>query len=238
MWANNETGVISPVRQIAEICRERGLLFHCDASQAVSKIPIGVDSLAFDYVTLSGHKMGGPKGVGALYVRRGSPFSSYLLGGHQESGRRGGTENVPLIVGFGCAAEIAINEMPARSGRIRELRDDLESGVLATVPNVHVNGGAVDRLPNTSNLHFEGVDANALLLLLDQSGVCVSAGSACLADSDEPSHVISAMNPGGLAAKQSIRYSLGSGTTSDDVRYAIRAVEACVRNLRPSGTPL
>jgi cysteine desulfurase len=190
MWANNETGVIFPVEKIAQACKARGVLFHCDAVQAVGKLPIDVRALPVDYLSITGHKLNAPKGIGALYIRRKSPFTPMIYGGHQERGWRGGTENVPLIVGFGKAAAIAKKHLPAYEQKVRPLRDALESEILKAISNTELNGHPDQRLANTSNITFHGIDSEALLLLLDKEGICASSGSACLADSDEPSHVV------------------------------------------------
>lgn len=234
MWANNETGVLFPVSEIAALCQRRGVPFHCDAVQAVGKLPINLKTLPVDYLSLSAHKLGGPKGVGALFVRKGATFAPHLHGGHQERGRRGGTENVAGIVGLGCAAELARSELPRYAASVRALRDRLESDLLARVPNAERNGHATERLPNTTNMTFRGVESEALLLLLDQSAICASAGSACLADSDEPSHVVRAMKPEGGASRQMVRFSLGTANTSKEVDAAIAAVVRVTQVLRGS----
>jgi cysteine desulfurase len=234
MWANNETGVLFPVQKIAEICHARGVLFHCDAVQAAGKLPIDVRKMPIDYLAITGHKLNAPKGVGALYVDRKAPFSSYLSGGHQERGRRGGTESVPLIVGLGKAAELARKRVASHERKVRPLRDQLEEGILSSVPNAELNGHKTERLVNTTNITFRGIESEALLLLLDQAGICASSGSACLADSPDPSHVIAAMKPG-PAARQSIRFSLGAETTSDEIRETIAAVRRCVATLGGMG---
>ena len=209
MWANNETGVLFPIAEIASVCHSRGVLFHCDAVQAAGKIKINIHDVAIDYLSLTGHKLGAPKGIGALYIRRKAPFVPYIYGGHQERSLRGGTESVPLIIGFGKACEIALDHLPQYETTIRPLRDSLEAAVLASIPGTTVNGHPVHRLANTSNISFNGFESEALLILLDQEGICASSGSACLADSDEPSHVIKAMRPDTAAARQMIRFSLG-----------------------------
>ncbi len=232
MWANNETGVIFPVAEIAARCRARGVPFHCDAVQAAGKLPIDLKTVPVDYLSLSAHKLGGPKGVGALIVRKGAPFAPTLFGGHQERGRRGGTENVGGIIGFGQAAELARAEIADYAGRVRPLRDRLETELLARIPGAERNGHAIQRLANTTSITFPGIEAEALLLLLDQAGICASAGSACLADSDEPSHVIRSMKPQSAAARQMIRFSLGKETTDAEVESAVAAVTASVERLR------
>jgi cysteine desulfurase len=232
MWANNETGVLFPVTEIAARCRARGVPLHCDAVQAAGKLPIDLKALSIDYLALSAHKLGGPKGVGALIVRKGAPFVPMLHGGHQERGRRGGTENVAGLVGFGRAAEMARVEVASYAARVAPLRDRLEAELLARVAGAERNGHATERLANTTSITFPGVEAEALLLLLDQAGICASAGSACLADSDEPSHVIRVMKPQSAAARQMIRFSLGQETTQAEVDAAVAAVTSAVARLR------
>lgn len=232
MWANNETGVLFPVERIAELCRVRGVLFHCDAVQAVGKLPVDVRCVSADYLTLSGHKFHGPKGVGALFVRRGAPFTPLIHGGHQERGRRGGTENVALIAGLGVAAELAQKNVADYAARVRPLRDELEQGILGGIPDAELNGHPEQRLPNTTNISFRGVESEALLLLLDQAGVCASSGSACLADSDEPSHVVQAMKPESAASRQMVRFSLGAENTGEEVAAAVSAAAEAVGRLR------
>jgi cysteine desulfurase len=230
MWANNETGVLFPVEKIAEICRTRGVLFHCDAVQAAGKLPIDVRKTPTDYLSITGHKLNAPKGIGALYVDRKAPFSSYLHGGLQERGRRGGTESVPLIVGLGTAAELARKSIAKYDSKVHPLRDALEGGILSTIANTELNGHKAERLANTTNITFHGIESEALLLLLDQAGICASSGSACLADSPDPSHVIAAMKPG-PAARQSIRFSLGVETIAAEIADTITAVQRCVATL-------
>ena len=225
MWANNETGVLFPVEQIAEICRSRGVLYHCDAVQAAGKVEIDVRKIPADYLSLTGHKFHAPKGIGALYVRRKSPFSPLVYGGHQERNRRGGTESVPLIVGMGKAAELARKHLPDYEKKVRPLRDELEEGILSSIPNTELNGHKTQRLANTTNITFHGIESEALLILLDKEGICASSGSACLADSDEPSHVIKAMKPDTAASRQMIRFSIDAATTQAQIRSAVTAVE-------------
>lgn len=228
MWANNETGVLFPIQEIAEFCNERRILFHCDAVQAAGKVTINLLQTPVDYLVLSGHKFYGPKGAGALYIRRNSPFVPLLHGGHQENGMRGGTENVPLIVGLGKAAELAIGHMEIHESKVRQLRNELESSILARIPNTEVNGNLLLRLSNTTNIVFQGVESEALLALLDQAGICASKGSACLGNSDEPSHVIKAMKPDSMASRQSLRFSLGINSREDEVRIC---VDTLIRNV-------
>lgn len=224
MWANNETGVLFPVDKIAEICRSRGVLFHCDAVQAAGKVEIDVRRIPADYLSLTGHKFHAPKGIGALFVRKKSPFSPLIIGGHQERSLRGGTECVPLIVGMGKAAVLARNYLPDYKGKVRPLRDALEEGILESVPNTELNGHKTQRVANTCNITFHGVESEALLILLDQEGVCASSGSACLADSDEPSHVLRAMSPATAASRQVIRFSLGRDSDYATVGGALDAI--------------
>lgn len=232
MWANNETGVLFPVERIAQICQARGALFHCDAVQAVAKVPVDVRQVAVDYLTLSGHKFHAPKGIGALYVRRQRPFTPLIYGGHQERGLRGGTENVALIAGLGVAAELARKRVAEYNATVRRLRDALEKGILEAIPNTERNGHPTERLPNTTNITFHGVESEALLLLLDQVGICASSGSACLADSDEPSHVVKAMKPQTAASRQMVRFSLGWQTTRQEITETLAAVKSAVAALR------
>jgi len=232
MWANNETGVLFPVESIAEICRSRGVLYHCDAVQAAGKVEIDVRKVPADYLSLTGHKFHAPKGIGALYVRRKSPFSPLVYGGHQERNRRGGTESVPLIVGMGKAAQLARKHLPDYEKKVRPLRDELEEGILRSIPNTELNGHKTQRLANTTNITFHGIESEAPLILLDKEGVCASSGSACLADSDEPSHVIKAMKPNTAASRQMIRFSIDATTTQAQIRSVVTAVEREAQALR------
>ena len=231
MWANNETGVLFPVEEIGQLCRSKGVLYHCDAVQAVGKLAMKLKDLPIDYLSLTGHKIGAPKGIGALYVQKKAPFVPFVQGGHQERSRRGGTENVASIVGLGTAAAIAQKKLPAYDATIRPLRDALEEGILSTIPNTERNGHATLRLANTTNITFHGIESEALLLLLDQLGICASSGSACLADSPDPSHVIAAMKPGS-AARQCVRFSLRSGLKKDDVSTVLAHVSQTANTLR------
>ncbi len=224
MWANNETGVLFPVRDIGEICHSRGVLFHCDAVQAAGKVEIDVRNVYADYLSLTGHKLGAPKGIGVLYVRKKAPFSPLIYGGHQERNRRGGTESVPLIVGMGKAAELARKHLPSYDEKLHPLRDTLEEGILSSIPNTELNGHKTLRLANTTNIAFQGIESEALLILLDKEGICASSGSACLADSDEPSHVIKAMKPDTAASRQMIRFSLGIESNREEVEFFLRAL--------------
>ena len=192
MWANNETGTLFPVVELAELAKEVGALFHTDAVQAVGKIPMDVKSTLIDMLSLSGHKLHGPKGVGALYVKRGIRFRSQIKGGQQERGRRGGTENTPGIIGLGKAAELALLSMEDELTRVAALRDRLEKGLLASVPSCFVTGNPHERLPNTANIAFEYIEGEAILLMLNRAGIAASSGSACTSGSLEPSHVLRA----------------------------------------------
>ncbi len=231
MWANNETGVLFPVEEIANLCKSKGILYHCDAVQAAGKLPIKVKTLPIDYLSLTGHKINAPKGIGALFVRRKALFSSYLHGGHQERGYRGGTENVASIVGLGTAAEKATRNMANYVGRVASLRNSFEESVLKDIPNTEINGNRLLRIANTTNITFLGIKSEALLLLLDQEGICASSGSACLADSPEPSHVISAMRPG-LNAYEMIRFSLSQSNTDTEVKHTLSALSKITQALR------
>ncbi|MBI3757349.1 MAG: cysteine desulfurase NifS [Deltaproteobacteria bacterium] len=232
MWANNETGVLFPVAEIAQVCHARGVLFHCDAVQAAGKVPINVRTVPVDYLSLTGHKFHTPKGIGALYVCRKTPFSPLIYGGHQERNLRGGTENVALIVGMGKAAELAAKRLPNYNQTVRLLRDALEDGILKTIPNTELNGHKTQRLANTTNITFHGIESEALLILLDQEGICASSGSACLADSDEPSHVVKAMKPESAASRQMIRFSLGAANTHLEANTVVDALQRTTQILR------
>ena len=232
MWANNETGVLFPIEQIAEIARRHRVLFHTDAVQAAGKIPIELRAVPINFCSLSAHKLHGPKGVGALYVNGRSAFRPLLIGGGQEEGRRAGTENVASIVGFGKAAERAAASLPVDQPRVRVLRDRFETTLLADMPETHVNGDRIARLPNTSSLSFAGVDSEAALLLLDRTGVCCSAGSACRAGSTETSHVLRAMHLPDERIRGALRFSFGRFNTDTDVDAAVTRVSAAIRKLR------
>ena len=232
MWANNETGVVHPIEAVAGLCAERGVPLHCDAVQAAGRWPIDLHRRPVAYLTLSSHTIFGPKGAGALLVRPGAPFGPLLVGGHQESGRRAGTENVPAVVGFGAAAALAGNQQPSRARATMPLRDALEDALVADLPGVCVHGAGAPRLPNTSNLGFSGIDAEALVRLLDDAGVCVSAGSACLAHTLTPSHVVQAMTGSYAQAGEALRFSLSHLTTREEVQHTVEVVKAKVRALR------
>lgn len=232
MWANNETGVIFPVEKMTAMARERGILFHTDAVQAVGKIPIDLSSVPIDFLSLSGHKLHAPKGIGVLYVRKGTPFVPFLLGGHQEHGRRGGTENTTSIIGLGKACELAARHMGEENSRVRTLRDTLEQGLLEKIPNSMLNGDKEMRLPNTANVSFEFVEGEAILLHLDQYGICASSGSACTSGSLEPSHVLRAMGVPFTAAHGSVRFSLSVYNTEEEVSFVLDKVPGIIAHLR------
>lgn len=233
MWANNETGVLFPVEEIGRLCRSKGVPYHCDAVQAVGKLPMKLKDLPIDYLSLTGHKIGAPKGIGALYVQRRAEYVPFVQGGHQERSRRGGTENVASIVGLGTAAAIAQKKLPKYDAAVRPLRDALEEGILSTVPNTERNGHATQRLANTTNITFHGIESEALLLLLDQAGICASSGSACLADSPDPSHVIAAMKKG-KAARQCVRLSLGAALKKTEIEVVLAHLRQITTSLRGS----
>jgi len=232
MWANNETGVLFPIAEVAEICRAKGVPCHTDAVQAAGKVPLDVRLAPVDYLSLSAHKLYAPKGVGALYIRRGVKYQPYLIGGSQERGRRGGTENVAGIVAFGQAAEVARAKLESDSARIRALRDKLEQQILSAIPGVRRNGAAEPRLPNTANLSFEGVEAEGILLMLDQEGICASSGSACTTGSLEPSHVLRAMGVPGDRARGSLRFSLGRFSSAEEVDRLLQVLPGIIAKLR------
>ncbi len=232
MWANNETGVLFPVEEIANVAKSRGVIFHTDAVQAVGKIPINLAESQIDMLSLSGHKLHAPKGIGVIYVRRGTRFSPYIIGGHQEEGRRGGTENVPYIIGMGKACELAANHLEDMNVRIRGLRDKLENGLLGKIPNSIVNGDREQRLPSTSNISFEYVEGESILLKLSDNGICASSGSACTSGSLEPSHVLRAMGVPFTAAHGSIRFSLSSYNTEEEIDFILKVMPPIIEELR------
>ncbi len=232
MWANNETGVLFPVEEMAAMAKERGILFHSDAVQAVGKVPINMKSNQIDFLSLSGHKLHAPKGIGVLYVRKRTPFVPFLHGGHQEKGRRGGTENVAAIVGLGKACELAGKMMAEENSRVRALRDKLEQGLLAAVPKAILNGHAELRLPNTSNISFEYVEGEAILLHMNRHNICASSGSACTSGSLEPSHVLRAMGVPFTAAHGSIRFSLSIYNTEEEVDFVLAKMPEIIAGLR------
>lgn len=232
MYANNETGVIFPVDEIAELVTSKGVIFHTDAVQAVGKIPLNLSKSNIDLLSLSGHKLHGPKGVGALYVRKGTRIAPFMLGGHQEAGRRAGTENVPGIIGLGKACELAIENIEEENKKVKYLRDKLENAILEKCPDCRLNGDKENRLPNTSNISFEYIEGEAILLMLDKFGICASSGSACTSGSLEPSHVLRAMGVPFTAAHGSIRFSLSRYNTEEEVDYTIEKMPQIVNQLR------
>ncbi len=231
MSANNETGVLFPIEEIAALCRSKQVLFHTDAVQVPGKLKIDVKNSGADFLSLSAHKLYAPKGVGLLYVKRGTKYQPYVIGGGQENGRRGGTENVAGIVGFGRAAELATAHL-SDAPRIRALRDKLEHGILNSIPGVVRNGSSDTRLPNTSNLSFEGIEAEGILLLLDEQGIYASSGSACTSGSLDPSHVLLAMGCGPARARASIRFSLGIYNTEAEVDFVLKQLPPIIEQLR------
>ena len=233
MWANNETGVVFPVEELGQIVKERGAVFHVDAVQAIGKIPIDMAKMdMIDLLTLSGHKIHAPKGIGVLYVRRGTRLRPLLVGGHQERGRRGGTENVPYIVGLGEAAALAAKSIGEENKRVKGLRDKLQGELIKAVPNAILNGDLERRLPNTLSISFEFVEGEAILLLLSEKGICASSGSACTSGSLEPSHVLRAMGIPFTAAHGSVRFSLCRYTTEEEIDYVIAEVPPIIERLR------
>jgi len=232
MWANNETGVLFPIEEAAEICRSKGTVFHTDAVQAVGKIDIDLRQLPINFLSLSGHKLHAPKGVAALYINRKTRFNPYLIGGSQENQKRGGTENTASIVALGKAAEIASSALQDENTRVKALRDRFEQGLLDTVLSVQVNGHRTHRLPNTSNLAIEGIDSEGMLMLLDQKGICCSAGSACTAGSLEPSHVLRAMGCSNERARGSLRFSFSRFNSEAEIDQALHIIPHAVEKLR------
>lgn len=232
MWGNNETGVIFPVEKAAAIAHERGVLFHTDAVQAAGKIPIKLKNNAIDMLSISGHKLHAPKGIGVLYVRKGTKFSPFLIGGHQERGRRGGTENAPSIVGLGKACELAAMNMEKENTFVKAMRDRLETELLIRIPQSRVNGDRSNRLPNTTNISFEFVEGEAILLLMNELGICASSGSACTSGSLQPSHVLRAMGVPFTMAHGSIRFSLSIYNTEEEIDFVIDKMPPIIARLR------
>jgi len=232
MWGNNETGVIFPVEKAAELAHERGIPFHSDAVQVAGKIPIDMKNNVIDMLSLSGHKLHAPKGVGILYLRKGVKFSPFIIGGHQEMGRRGGTENTASIIGLGKACELAADHLEEEDTRVRQLRDKLENQMAERVPNIRINGGASERLPNTANISFEFVEGEAILLHMDEFGICASSGSACTSGSLQPSHVLRAMGVPFTMAHGSIRFSLSVYNTEEEIDFVIDKLPPIIDTLR------
>jgi cysteine desulfurase len=237
MWANNETGVIFPLEKAAEMAKEKGILFHTDAVQAVGKIPIDMRNNVVDMLSLSGHKLHSPKGIGVLFARTGLKFKPYVIGGHQERNRRAGTENTPAIIGLGKACELATLHMEKENTTVRHLRNRLEKGIFEKVPHTRANGSAVARLPNTSNISFEFVEGESVLLSLDAEGICASTGSACSSGSLEPSHVLLAMGLTPTTAQGSIRFSLSIYNTEEEIDFVLQKLPPIIDRLR-SMSPL
>jgi cysteine desulfurase len=232
MYANNETGVVFPIEEIGEIVKARGIPFHTDAVQAAGKIPLNMKKSTVDTLSISGHKLHAPKGIGVLYIRKGTRFSPFLIGGHQEKGRRGGTENVPYIIGLGKACELAKKHLGEENTKVKALRDYLEAKILEKIPNTLVNGDPVNRLPNTVSVSFEFVEGESILLLLSDLGICASSGSACTSGSLEPSHVLRAMGVPFTAAHGSIRFSLSIYNTKEEMDYIIEHLPPIIQRLR------
>ncbi len=232
MYANNETGVIFPMEEIAGIVKSKGVMLHTDAVQVVGKMPIDVKKLPVDMLSLSGHKIHAPKGVGALYIRKGTRFSPYMIGGHQENGRRAGTENIASIIGLGKACLLAKRYMPEEYTTIKALRDKLEQGLLKSCPDARINGDVGHRLPNTTNISFEYVEGEAILLRLNEDNICASSGSACTSGSLEPSHVLRALGVPFTAIHGSIRFSLSRYNTDEDINIIFDRMPKIIKELR------
>jgi cysteine desulfurase len=232
MWANNETGVLFPTEKIAQMVKSRGVVFHTDAVQAVGKLPIDLSKVPVDLLSFSGHKLHAPKGIGVLYIRKGTRFTPFMIGGHQERGRRGGTENVPYIIGLGKACELAKKNLNLENDRVSALRDRLEQGIMKTVPKCLINGHPEERLGNTLSISFEYVEGESILLLLSNLGICASSGSACTSGSLEPSHVLRAMGVPFTAAHGSIRFSLSTYNTEEEIDYVLENIPPIISRLR------
>jgi len=232
MWANNETGTVFPIDEIAAVCKANGAIFHTDAVQAAGKAEIDLSKTPVDMLSISGHKFHAPKGVGALFVRRGTKIKPFMLGGHQESARRAGTENVAGIVALGKACELARAGMAAENARLRALRDRLEKAILEKCPNTRVNGDRDHRLSNTLNISFEYIEGEAIAYMLSDAGICISTGSACASGSLDPSHVIRAMGVPFVALHGSVRFSLSRYTTDEDIDYVIEKLPPVIKRLR------
>jgi len=232
MWANNETGVTFPTDQIADIVRAKGVVFHTDAVQTIGKIPFALRDMKVNLLSLSGHKLHAPKGVGVLYVNRHTKFVPFMTGGGQEGGRRAGTQNTASIIALGKACEIAAQQIDREATAVKKMRDDFENGILARVEGVQINGDRVNRLPNTTSLAFSGVESEAMLMLLDQRGICCSAGSACTTGQHEPSHVLRAMGYDDTRARGSLRFSFGRFNTAADVARALEIIPEITEKVR------
>jgi cysteine desulfurase len=232
MWANNETGVIFPVEEAAKIAKSKGAFFHSDAVQAIGKIPINMAASHIDMLSLSGHKLHAPKGIGVLYLRKGTPFRPLLVGGHQEKSRRAGTENAAAIIALGKACQLAGQHMEAENTVVKAMRDRLQEALMSAIPHARINGGGAERLPNTTSIAFEFVEGEAILLLLSEFGICASSGSACTSGSLEPSHVLRAMGVPFTCAHGSIRFSLSRYTTEAEIDTVIRELPPIISRLR------
>jgi cysteine desulfurase len=236
MYANNEIGTMQDIGEIARIAHDNGALMHTDGVQAIGKIPVDVKELDIDFLSMSGHKVYGPKGIGALYIKKGTPFCPFIHGGHQETGRRAGTENTIGIIGFGKAVEMAALEMEEVSRRLTTLKEKLKTSIEAAIPDIKFNGHPDDSLPNTLNVSFFGAEGEAILLYLDMEGIAVSTGSACASGSLDPSHVLIAAGLGPELAHGSIRISMGRGTTEDDIDYVLKTLPPIIRRIRSMST--
>ncbi len=232
MHANNETGVILPIEEIGKIVKEKGVLFHCDAVQAIGKIPVNLKNSCIDLLSLSGHKLHAPKGIGALYIRKGVRIDPLIIGGHQEDNRRSGTENVPYIIGLGKACDLATEFIKEEQMCVKELRDKLEKGIKDKISNIKINGENATRLPNTSNIGFEYIEGEAILLLLDMAGIASSSGSACTTGSAEPSHVLQAMGIPPSQSRGAIRFSFSRYNTNDDIDYILEKLPPIIKRLQ------
>lgn len=231
MAANNETGVVFPWQDVAKLCAERGVTFHCDGVQAAGKMPLNLNESQVDLFSVSGHKLHAPKGIGCLYVRRGLKFRSMIHGGHQEGGRRAGTENVPAVIGLGRACELLAATLQADSGRVRWLRDRLERGIIEAIPGARINGEGAERLPNTTSIRFEGCESEAVLIALDEAGICASPGSACTSGSVEPSHVLLAMALTAEEAASAVRFSLSRYTSEAEINHVLEKLPGIIARL-------
>jgi cysteine desulfurase len=232
IFANNETGVLSPIEEICRIAKERGVFVHTDAVQAVGKVPLDMQELPVDVLSFSGHKFHAPKGIGGLFIRRGLKIRPFIIGGHQERSRRGGTESMPLIVGMGRAAELVGGKLEDEDTRVRRLRDKLESGILSRIPDTEVNGNPNSRVPNTTNIGIHFIEGEALLLAMDKQGICASTGSACASGSLQPSHVLRAMGVPFTSIHGSVRFSLSTYSTEEEVDYVLDVLPGIVDHLR------
>jgi cysteine desulfurase len=232
MWANNETGNLYPVEEIAAVAHRHGALFHTDAVQAVGKVPVNLERSKIDLLSLSGHKLHAPKGIGAVFVRRGIRFRPYIVGGHQERGRRAGTENVAGIVALGKACELAGINIERENREVRGLRDDFEKRLVELIPSIRINGDLENRLPNTSSVSFEYIEGESILLMLDQYGICASSGSACTTGSLEPSHVLRAMGLPYTAAHGTVRFSFSRFNTRDEIDFILEKLPPVIATLR------